>query len=271
MAFSGDKLGVSGHFVDHIIAIGETWEDENKSDYSSLISLFTRIPYLHAVLNGWEEVCQLGSVSTYFANGESMLHAYWKTVLLGYTETDKSEDLSKECDQVFRSRFRGIPSIVLRWLGFIVMIPSALSLLKEALALQSKATKTRWDAGRHQLGNGSQPRQAGRISEHDGAGAVNSTTELSFVSSMIAFREAMSGAKNRRMIRTTQGYIGLAPALARKGDLIALCRGGKVPLVLRDSSSTTEQEWSLIGDCYVRGIMNGAAFRAEECRELWIR
>ncbi|KAJ9656036.1 hypothetical protein H2201_008662 [Coniosporium apollinis] len=57
----------------------------------------------------------------------------------------------------------------------------------------------------------------------------------------------------RRLMRTDEGLIGLAPSLTQPGDVVALCQGGKLPLILRRKG----KDWELIGDCYVHGLMDG--------------
>lgn len=75
-------------------------------------------------------------------------------------------------------------------------------------------------------------------------------------------------SNHRRMFRTFQGYVGLAPEVAQRRDEIVLCRGNSVPFVLRRVPD--DEDWNLIGDCYVHGIMHGEAFSLEECHEIWI-
>jgi hypothetical protein len=69
----------------------------------------------------------------------------------------------------------------------------------------------------------------------------------------------------RRIFRTKKGYIGLASEFAQEGDRIGLFKGGAVPLVARPNG----KRWNLIGDCYVHGIMNGEAFKEEDCETVW--
>ncbi|KAH8747096.1 hypothetical protein F5882DRAFT_231456, partial [Hyaloscypha sp. PMI_1271] len=57
----------------------------------------------------------------------------------------------------------------------------------------------------------------------------------------------------RRLIRTQNGYIGLAPRFVRQNDLIALMKGAKTPFILRPSG----RSWKLVGECYINGIMYG--------------
>ena len=72
---------------------------------------------------------------------------------------------------------------------------------------------------------------------------------------------------NRRLIRTEKGYIGLAGMMVRKGDVIVLCKGGKLPLVVRRENRDC---FKLMSDCYVHGVMGGEAFREHDCEEIWL-
>ncbi|KAI1262256.1 HET-domain-containing protein [Xylariaceae sp. FL1019] len=80
------------------------------------------------------------------------------------------------------------------------------------------------------------------------------------------FRIHLSSLQDRRVFRTDRGFIGLASAVTEVGDEIVVVKGAKVPLVLRMKGS----KWTSQGDCYLRGIMDGEAFREEECGTLWI-
>jgi hypothetical protein len=68
----------------------------------------------------------------------------------------------------------------------------------------------------------------------------------------------------RRLIRTRNGYIGMAGALTMKGDHIALVKGGRIPLVLRRMGG----KWAFVGDSYVHGIMQGEAFYEDRCEKV---
>lgn len=81
----------------------------------------------------------------------------------------------------------------------------------------------------------------------------------------------------RRLIRTERGYIGLAGNGAQVGDGVVLCRGSRVPLVLRPeaaSSSTSAParassvRYRLVGDAYVHGIMRGEGFDESRCESM---
>jgi hypothetical protein len=78
-------------------------------------------------------------------------------------------------------------------------------------------------------------------------------------------------AYGRVFIITDNGYLGIAPEEAETGDEVWTLAGGDVPFVLRrksvpattgstpgsESNSGEVPEYSLIGDCYVHGILDG--------------
>ncbi|KAI1209674.1 HET-domain-containing protein [Annulohypoxylon truncatum] len=80
------------------------------------------------------------------------------------------------------------------------------------------------------------------------------------------FRIHLSSLADRRGFRTDKGYIGLGSALAEAGDQIVVVKGAKVPLILRAAGS----QWTLQGDCFVKGIMKGEAYRENETSRMWI-
>jgi hypothetical protein len=66
------------------------------------------------------------------------------------------------------------------------------------------------------------------------------------------------------LARAENGLLALVPCTTEVGDDIVIFQGGKTPFVIRQ----TDQGWKLIGRCYVHGIMYGAAFRLDRCKEL---
>jgi hypothetical protein len=78
----------------------------------------------------------------------------------------------------------------------------------------------------------------------------------------ISFNNRIGSIEHNRCIRTTNGWLGLAPAACRVGDVAALFRGGRVPLVLRASGAG---KWKLVGAAYVHGVMYGEAFEEDKC------
>ena len=76
----------------------------------------------------------------------------------------------------------------------------------------------------------------------------------------------------RRLMRTTeQKILGLVPAKAKKNDLICILAGCSVPVVLRRVDGDKlkgEVFYTLIGECYVHGMMDGEASRVLERRRI---
>ena len=77
----------------------------------------------------------------------------------------------------------------------------------------------------------------------------------------------MTELERRRIFRTSQGYIGIAPAVAERGDLVYMIKGCRTPLVLRKAN---DDKFILVGDCYLHGFMKGYMFEAEKCRHVWL-
>ena len=59
-----------------------------------------------------------------------------------------------------------------------------------------------------------------------------------------------------RFCVTRDGYMGVVPKRAAKGDGICVFLGGSVPFVIRRTAS---RHYSLVGECYVHGLMDGKA------------
>ncbi|MCJ1449895.1 hypothetical protein MMC28_000223 [Mycoblastus sanguinarius] len=62
----------------------------------------------------------------------------------------------------------------------------------------------------------------------------------------------------RSFCSTKKGYMGLVPGEALEGDVVTVLLGGDLPFILRP---VDEEQYVLIGDCYVDGIMNGEALQ----------
>ena len=56
---------------------------------------------------------------------------------------------------------------------------------------------------------------------------------------------------------TIVGLIGLSPRAVRRGDLVCIAHGARVPYMVRPSRGKNHH---LVGECYVHGIMDGEVF-----------
>ncbi|KAF7196583.1 hypothetical protein HII31_01953 [Pseudocercospora fuligena] len=59
--------------------------------------------------------------------------------------------------------------------------------------------------------------------------------------------------------------LGLVPEEAEVGDQIVLLQGGSTPFVLREKR---EGKWSLVGECFVNGVMYGEIWDETRCEEI---
>ncbi|KAN0110166.1 Heterokaryon incompatibility protein (HET) domain containing protein [Hyaloscypha variabilis] len=67
---------------------------------------------------------------------------------------------------------------------------------------------------------------------------------------------ARSACRGRRLVVTSRGFVGLCPRYTQEGDVICILSGAKAPFVLRKSGEC----YTMIGECYVDGIMYGETF-----------
>ena len=80
------------------------------------------------------------------------------------------------------------------------------------------------------------------------------------------FATLMEVSLERKLMRTSKGYLGLAPADTNEGDIIVILKGRRMPFVRRSRGGP----WELIGPCYLHGIMHGEAFDEDSCGEVRI-
>lgn len=73
-------------------------------------------------------------------------------------------------------------------------------------------------------------------------------------------------AWNMRLVVTKQGYVGLAPRDARKGDLVCILSGYSVPAVLRRKEDGSFQ---FVGESYMQGFMEGQALEDDHDTEVF--
>jgi hypothetical protein len=67
--------------------------------------------------------------------------------------------------------------------------------------------------------------------------------------------QSTTACTDRRFAVTHKAYVALVPKLELNGDVVALFYGATVPFLIRKA----EQNYSLVGDAYVQGIVNGEA------------
>ena len=91
----------------------------------------------------------------------------------------------------------------------------------------------------------------------------------SYWHTVAAFSKRLSIAK---LCVTDRGYAGLVPRDAQVGDDIVLVHGGVVPFVVRKGADPrTVSRSTLVGECYIHGIMYGEALLFPGAREVRLR
>ncbi len=73
----------------------------------------------------------------------------------------------------------------------------------------------------------------------------------------------------RRLIKTEKhGFVGLAPGATKKRDVVAILYGLSVPVVLRQVQDSSEGDsvFTMVGECFIYGMMNGEALDLQEAQ-----
>lgn len=82
-------------------------------------------------------------------------------------------------------------------------------------------------------------------------------TETSLSRSVeLYLKTVINVCEGRCLVHTKDGHVGLAPGSAQPGDQVGVILGCHTPLVLR---RLTDDEWAVIGECYIHGLMDGEA------------
>jgi Heterokaryon incompatibility protein (HET) len=224
--FSSNKrlLAMNGMLVDQITHIGSLHDTDSES------TLLTKIPKEQTILNDWEHVSGARSRSKY-VTGENMLDVYWQT-LIGGCPSAQYEELRGQFLDFDRTtkRFR-----LFHWVGLQKHRKTyiAASYVMLTVSAMSDVTRKR----------------------------LSSPLSGGYGTWEFAARMAMA-VRQRRMMKTQKGFVGLVAGEAMAGDSVVLFQGGQVPLILRWMGT----HWKLVGDAYVHGIMNGEAFNLDECQ-----
>jgi hypothetical protein len=224
----GSEIALSGLIVGRIEEIGDVHSHEGEAGLS-FIGRLNRIPNEQVVFNEWEKISQARSGIQYAQTEEEILDAYWQTLVAG--KLSGGYDAAKAGFVQWDEVIRAkfLKLSTSKYLKWTNTVLALPSLIKMA----TEIAKSGFSAG-----------------------------------PIMAFRSDMTVATNRRMFRTEEGHIGLAPASAKKGDCIAIFKGVKVPLVLRPAAGSSK--WNLVGDCYIHGIMRGEVFDESICADFWI-
>ena len=80
----------------------------------------------------------------------------------------------------------------------------------------------------------------------------------------MALKNTARAIAGRRLAVTDKSYIGLVPTTTRRGDKVCVVYGFTVPFILCRKA----EHYSLVGDCYIHGLMQGEIFKWKTPPEL---
>lgn len=215
-------LGLEGMTVDRIVQAGAFMD---KGDHVHFSDQLHSHCIKHGVYKSWEDILAVGSGAKY-VTGEAMLEVYWRT-LLADSPPESYEVSRRDFFQWYNSWRKPV-----QWLQYLQV--NRIGWIYEALV------------GLHLLLTMLLTMR--RKSQLDPFGR--------------RFQNWTGITWHRRIVRTEKEYIGLVPRSTQVGDYIAVFKGGRVPLVIRQRGL----KWQLIGDCYVHGIMRGEVYDDRLCQ-----
>lgn len=230
------RLGLHGGVIDRILFAAP--EIPNSPDQDNLIHTNdTRVMIRdQRILKRWETIARCRIPWLKYPTGEKIMDVYWQTLLAGtiwvnYQGTKRMFDNWDQASCLFR---------ILQF--FCLDSPWFFKVMGWILGgICSVAVKLGWK------------------------GVANSI--INFTPDTI-FRSMATPMLNRRLFRTQEGFIGLGPKLMREDeDYVALCEGGALPLIVRPKGD----DWEVVGDCYIHGIMRGEAYELlkDQFKTMW--
>lgn len=228
-----DLLGLEGILIDQVEVVGKLSRTRYLRHVSHMFQLFVQCYDSMQQLKNWEEIARVRS-SQRFLTGEKNRDAYWHTLCAGRVPQGLT---SATGDPRFKYH------IVIRSLRRFVQL---------TIGFFPRSEKDTW---------------YNRFF-YSMFQVVLRTFDLTPAKiQRIGFPPESRLSNYRRMVRTKQGYIALVPKATRTGDWIGVFKGGKMPLVVRRDG----ENWILVGESYVHGLMNGEAWNAEKCGRMWFK
>ena len=227
-----NRLRLEGTIIDRILFISEVYEastDHVSLDLNESAPLIIRD---QKILRDWENVALCRIPWQEYPTGEKIRDVYWQTLLGGrtYGNAEVMKVLFDRWDYQLM-KYRILQLLRLDKVWFFKLLRWLM------MCLCMIAQYMNW------------PRLIN---------FVLFNPETAFVSLAIAVQD-------RKMMRSEKGYIGVVQRRTRDDDYIALCKGGKVPLIVRKRGL----EWELVGDAYIHGMMQGEEWVEEDCEGMW--
>ncbi|OCK74527.1 HET-domain-containing protein [Lepidopterella palustris CBS 459.81] len=225
---SEGALGLQGYIIDKVAVTG------NFAKYRRPRTLFASIwhHWDDAINYGeWDQISEAHSGKTYEPTGESILDVFWQCLLVGLHEHgfEQQRREFEAFDQTYpRQKLVNSLPIPHRWPPFKILY----GVISTILSLDLMFNVLRREARDH------------------------------------SFAQKLATIRGRRMIKTKEGFLGMATGDVKVDDSIVLLRGGHVPFVARKMADGS-QHHILVGDCYLHGLMHGGAWNPERCEAMW--
>ncbi|TVY22146.1 Heterokaryon incompatibility protein 6,OR allele [Lachnellula hyalina] len=232
---------LSGYVLDRVLDTGGTLEKEyyTSTPGHPLLEINIVMKKCSDVFEKWEDICGVSASIPYFT-GEAAWDVYWKTLHAGgYPHGD--EQTTKATFSKWYQPFRDLRS------------------------------NTEYTANRIEEIKNSDSSTAYKIAAGVGWFGKVTYNAMRFGMGLVMNKNKFPPSKilafHRTLFKTERGLVGLSSRHVRKGDAIALFKGGKMPMVLREAG---DGDWRVVGDSYVHGIMNGEEFDRSRCDALRI-
>ncbi|KAI0137951.1 HET-domain-containing protein [Hypoxylon sp. NC0597] len=84
----------------------------------------------------------------------------------------------------------------------------------------------------------------------------------------VEYETSFTHSLNLRLFRTAGGHLGCGTLSCKKGDLIWIIQGSRVPLILRPTTQGDPMTYNLVGGTYLHGFMQGEALGGREFKEV---
>lgn len=84
----------------------------------------------------------------------------------------------------------------------------------------------------------------------------------------LKYMEVLKSLYDRRSFSSEEGYLGLAPAHSKPGDIICILLGADFPFIIRE---VEKEKYELVGEAFVYGIMDGEGLElGKEVEEIFL-
>jgi hypothetical protein len=242
--FSDDKkiLMASGYVQDLVTVTGGAPEKEyyEAQPGHPLFGVNSVIQKCSDVFEKWEDICGVTSKTPY-RTGEEAWDVYWKTLYAGgYPHGDETE--TKAAFEKWYKPFQHLRSLVDYSGNRITEIRES-----DSSTAYKVVASVGWFV------------KMGYKGMKLGMGLLHNRNTIP-PSKILGF--------HRTFFRTKDGYVGISSRHTKEGDAVALFKGCKTPMIIRLAN---EAMWSIVGDSYIHGMMDGEEFEASRCRMLSIR